>query len=135
VSAEAHHDAVVARLKAHPSLATAVFELGAVPTSGAPSRYVVVASSLGDWDQLRFAGSKDSLTTNHVLYCVGANPASARKVGTWVTDQLKDYNLTVTGRSVHRPDPWISRPIQIDKDGPIVLPFATIAFDLLSEPA
>ena len=135
MSAEAHHDAVVARLKAHASLTTAVFELGAVPTSGAPTRYVVVASSLGDWDQLRFAGQKEQLVTNHVLYCVGANAAAARKVGGWVTDQLKDYNLTVTGRSVHRPDPWISRPIQIDKDGPIVLPFATIAFDLTSEPA
>lgn len=134
MSAEAHHDAVVARLKAHAQLATAVFELGAVPTSGAPTRYVVVASSLGDWEQARFTGTKDALLTNHVLYCVGANAASARKVGTWVTEQMKDYNLTVTGRSVRRPDPWISRPIQIDKDGPIVLPFATIAFDITSEP-
>ncbi|MDR6907470.1 hypothetical protein J2X63_003178 [Agromyces sp. 3263] len=134
MTAEAHHDALVARLKAHSQLGTSVFELGAVPTVNPPARYVVVASSLGDWDQLRLSGSKDALLTSHVLYCVGNNSAAARKVGTWVTEQMKDHRLTVAGRQAFCPDPWISRPIQIDKDGPIVLPFATIAFDILSEP-
>ena len=64
----------------------------------------------------------------------GSNAAAVRRVGTWVTEQLKDHRLTLTGRQAFHPDPWISRPIQIDKDGPIVLPFGTIAFDILSEP-
>ena len=135
MTAEAHHDALVARLKAHAQLGSSVFELGAVPTTNAPARYVVVASSMGDWDAVRLTGTKDALHTTHVLYCVGTNNAAARKVGTWVTEQMKDYRLTVASRLVFRPTPWISRPIQIDKDGPIVLPFATIAFDILSEPA
>ena len=134
MSAEAHHDALVARLKAHAQLVTSVFELGEVPTVNPPSRYVVVDSSLGDWSQVRYTGSKDALLTTHVLYCVGSNAAAVRRVGTWVTEQLKDHRLTLTGRQAFHPDPWISRPIQIDKDGPIVLPFGTIAFDILSEP-
>jgi hypothetical protein len=134
VSAEAHHDALVARLKAHAQLATSVFELGEVPTVNPPSRYVVVDSSLGDWVVNRLTGTKDALTTTHVLYCVGSNAAAARRVGLWVTEQMKDHRLVLSGRQSFRPDPWISRPIQVDKDGPIVLPFGTIAFDIRSEP-
>ena len=132
---ELHHDAVVARLKAHAQLGTSVFELGEVPTVNPPTRYVVVASSLGDWQQVRFTAGKDALVSTHTLYCVGANQAAVRKVSSWVEAQLKDYTLTVTGRVARRPHPWITRPVSIDKDGPIVLPFGTIQFDVLSEPA
>lgn len=135
MSAEAHHAALVARLKAHTQLSASVFELGAVPTTNPPSRYVVVASSAGDRTQVRVTGGKVGLLTNHVLYCVGANNAAALKVGSWVEAQMLDHRLTVAGRNMFKPDPWVSRPIQIDKDGPIVLPFVTIAFDLFSEPA
>lgn len=135
MSAEAHHDALVARLKAHQYLSDAVFEVGSVPPNTPLLRYVVVASSLGDREQVRFTAGKTSLTTSHVLYCVGSTSAAARKVGAWVEAQMLDYNLTIAGRSVRRPDPWVSRPIQVDKDGPIVWPFATISFDITSEPA
>jgi len=131
---ELHHDAVVARLKAHAQLATSVFELGEVPTVDPPTRYVVIASSPGDWEQVRLTAGKDALLTTHTLYCVGSNQAAVRKVSSWVETQMKDYRLTVTGRNVFRPHPWLSRSAQIDKDGPIVLPFATIQFDILSEP-
>ena len=132
---ELHHDAVVARLKAHAQLASSVFELGEVPTVNPPSRYVVIASSPGDWSRSRFTGEKDALSTTHTLYCVGSTQAAVRKVSSWVETQMKDHRLTVAGRSVHRPHPWITRSAQIDKDGLIKLPFATIQFDIYSEPA
>ena len=132
---ELHHDPLVTRLKAHTQLATSVFELGEVPTVNPPTRYVVVASSPGDWSQARYTGGKAALTTTHTLYCVGASQAAVRKVTSWVETQLKDHSLVIAGRSVHRPHPWVSRPTQIDKDGPIVLPFVTIQFDIYSEPA
>ena len=134
---ELHHDAVVERLEAHEYLTDSVFELGEVPkfSESATPRYVVVASSPGDWEQARFTGSKDALLTTHTLYCVGATQVQARKVSAWIEAQMKDHTLTVEGRSVRRPHPWISRPAQIDKDGPIKLPFVTIQFDIYSEPA
>lgn len=131
---ELHHDSVSARLKAHVQLATSVFELGEVPTVNPPTRYVIHVSSPGDWDQIRFTAGKDALLTTHTLYCVGASQAAVRKVSSWVEAQMKDFSLVIAGRSVHRPHPWLSRSAQIDKDGPIVLPFATIQFDIYSEP-
>ena len=130
-----HHDALLARLRAHTQLATSVFDLGKVPTDDPPNRYAVVASSPGDRSQARFGGGKIARTTSHVVYCVGFNNAAALKVAEWVEEQLVDHRLVVVGRSVHAPDPWITRPVQIDKDGPIVWPFATVAFDIYSEPA
>lgn len=132
---ELHHDALMTRLRAHAQLTTSVFELGEVPTVSPPTRYVVVASSLGDWEQARLSAGKGALLTTHTLYCVGSNQAAVRKVSSWVETQMKDHSLTVTGRTVRRPHPWITRPVSIDKDGPIVLPFGTIQFDILSEPA
>lgn len=131
---ELHHDSVVARLKAHAQLVTSVFELGEVPTVNPPTRYVIHVSSPGDWAQVRFTAGKDSLLTTHTLYCVGSNQAAVRKVSSWVEAQMKDHSLVIANRSVHRPHPWLSRSAQIDKDGPIVLPFATIQFDIYSEP-
>ena len=132
---ELHHDAVVARLQAHTHLSTSVFELGEVPTVNPPGRYVVHVSSPGDWSQARFTAGKGALLTTHTLYCVGSKQAAVRMVASWVEAQLKDHSLVIVGRSVHRPHPWLSRSAQIDKDGPIVLPFATIQFDVYSEPA
>ena len=129
-----HHDALVARLEADPQLTGRVFELGMVP-SPAPSFYVVVSSSLGDWTQHRATGLKTAVRSDHTLYGVGLNAAQARWVGGRIVTQLKDYRLTVTGRNVFPPHPWESRPAQIDKDGPITLPFVTVAFGIYSEPA
>ena len=131
---ELHHDPLVARLRAHVQLATSVFELGEVPTVNPPLRYVVVASSPGDWSRSRYTGGKTALTTTETIYCVGTTNASALKVSSWVEAQMKDYNLVIAGRSVHKPDPWLSRPVIVDKDGLIKLPFATIQFDIYSEP-
>jgi len=132
-----HHDAIVTRLKEHVQLASSVYELGEVPTfpTGSTPRYVVLASSPGDWEQARVTGGKVALRTTETLYCVGASQSAARKVATWVETQMKDHRLTVAGRNVFKPDPWLSRPAQIDKDGIIKLPFVTIQFDVYSEPA
>ena len=135
MTASAHHDGVVARLRSDAQLVSSVFELGEVPTVNPPNRYVVVASSLGDRERTRFTGTKDALLTTHTLYCVGLTAAQARWVGDKVTSLMLDYRITVAGRQAFRPDPWVSRSIQIDKDGPIVLPFGTIQFDIHSEPA
>lgn len=132
---ELHHDALVARLKAHAQLATSVFVLGEVPTVNPPIRYVVVASSPGNWSQARVAGGKVALTTEETIYCVGTTNASALRVASWVEAQMKDHKLVVTGRNVFKPDPWLSRPVNVDKDGLIKLPYATIQFDIYSEPA
>ena len=133
MSAEAHHAAVVAALQADAQLAAAVFEIGEVPDP-APERYIVHVSSLGDWEQRRFTGVKAGLVTTHTLYCVGASAKHARWLAGRVTTQLKDQRLTVTGRYAFLPSPWISRPVQIDRDGLFPLPFGVIQFDLLSEP-
>ena len=130
-----HHDALVARLEADSQLSGKVFELGMVPTVAPPAFYVVVASSLGDWTQHRVTGRKTAVRSDHVLYAVGKNAAQARWVGGRIVAQLKDYRLTVTGRDVFPPHPWETRPAQIDKDGPITLPFVTVAFGIYSEPA
>lgn len=133
MTASAHHDAVVARLKSDAQLVSAVFELGDVPDP-APSRYVVIASSLGDRERVRFTGTKDAISTTHTVYCVGVTAAQARWVGEKVTSLLLDYRITLTGRQAFRPDPWITRPVQIDKDGPTPMRFGTIQFDIQSEP-
>ena len=130
-----HHDALVARLEADSLLTGKVFELGMVPKVAPPAFYVVVASSLGDWTQHRVTGQKTAARSDHVLYGVGQDAKQARWVGGRIVAQLKDYRLTVTGRNVFPPHPWESRPDQIDKDGPIVLPFVTVAFGIYSEPA
>ena len=135
MSAEAHHAAVVARLKAHPSLAASVFEVGAVPTTNPPKRYVVVSSTLGNREGYRFTGPRTQVTTTHYLYCVGESAAQARQVSGWVDAQLVDYTLTIANRNVRRPAEWVTRPIEVDKDGPFPLPFGVIRFDLISEPA
>ena len=129
-----HHDAILARLRAHAQLTSSVFLLGGVPTSNPPERYVVVASSPGDREQARFTGGKTARRSSHVLYCVGRTADAALKVAGWVEEQLLDHRLTIAGRNVFAPHPWITRELQIDKDGPIVWPFATIAFDIYSEP-
>jgi hypothetical protein len=129
-----HHDALVARLEADTQLSGTVFELGMVPTTSPPAFYVVVASSLGDWSQHRVTGLKTAVRSDHVLYAVGKTAAQARWVGGRIVAQLKDYRLTVSGRDVFPPHPWETRPLQIDKDGPITLPFVTIAFGIHSEP-
>ena len=135
MTAELHHNAVVAALKGDAQLASVVFEVGEVPTSPAPERYVVVVSTLGDWSQTRFTGSHDGLLTTHTVYCVGKKAEQARWVGGRVTPRLKDVRLTITGRQAWRPAPWISRPVTLDTDGLFALPFGVIQFDLYSEPA
>ena len=134
MTAEAHHDALMARLRAHAKLVSSVFDLGKVPTTDPPNRYAVVASSPGDREQSRVTSRKIGRRTSHVVYCVGFNNSAALKVATWVEEQMLNHRLVVADRNVFAPDPWITREVQIDKDGPIVWPFATIAFDILSEP-
>lgn len=134
MSAEAHHNAVVAAIKADPQLASAVFDLGEVP-SPAPNRYVVVASTLGDWSQVRLTGMRDGLTTTHTVYCVGDKVWQAFAVGGRVTARLKDARLSITGRNVRLPSEWTSRPVDIDRAGLFPKPFGVIQFDLTSEPA
>jgi hypothetical protein len=133
MSATAHHDGVVARVQSDAGLASSVFELGEVPANRS-TPYVVIASSMGDRSQLRFTGTKDGITTNHTLYGVGLTAAQARWVGEKITALMLDFRIPLTGRQAFRPDPWTSRPVQVDKDGPIVHPFVTISFDIHSEP-
>ena len=133
MSATAHHDGVVARVQSDAGLASSVFELGEVPANR-NTPYVVVASSMGDRTQVRYTGTKDGITTNHTLYGVGLTAAQARWVGEKITTLLLDYRIPLTGRQSFRPDPWITRKVQIDKGGPIVHPFVTVEFDIKSEP-
>jgi hypothetical protein len=133
LSATAHHEAVVAFFRDDPQLASSTFELGKVPTP-APSRYVVVVSSLGDWSKSRWTGLKDALTTTHTVYCVGDAVWQVLAVADRVS-RLKDVRLSVEGRNVFLPDPWIARPISNDTDGLFPKPYGVIQFDLYSEPA
>ena len=134
MSASLHHDALVARLRADTQLASRVFEVGEVPTT-APEWYLVVDSSLGDWSQVRYTAAKDALLTRHSVHCVGRQVSLVRHGAGRVEAQMKDHRLVISGRNVFRPDPWIARGVNVDRDGLINLPFGTIAFDILSEPA
>ena len=134
MTAELHHNAVVAAIRGDTQLASVVFEVGEVPTDPAPTRYVVVASSLGDWSQTRFTGSHDGLLTTHTVYCVGTKAEQARWVAGRVTPKLNDVRLPLAGRQAFRPAPWITRPVVLDRDGLFPLPFGVIQFDLYSEP-
>jgi hypothetical protein len=127
---ELHHAAVFAAVEAQ--IPDAVFEVGEVPTV-APSRYAVVVSSPGDWERVRFTATKAALRTTHTVYCVGDDARAARWVARRVRVALKDVRLTITGRNVFRPDPWISRPVVLERDGLYPLPFAVIQFDIKSE--
>jgi hypothetical protein len=129
---ELHHAAVFAAIEAQ--IPDAVYEIGEVPAP-APSRYAVVVSSPGDWEQVRFTADKAALRSTHTVYCVGDDAKAARWVARRVRVALKDVRLTIAGRHVFRPDPWISRPIALERDGLYPLPFGVIQFDLLSEPA
>ena len=133
MTASAHHDAVVARLQSDAGLSASVFELGEVPANR-QTPYVVVASSMGDRAVSRFTGAKDAIVTSHTLYGVGHTAAQARWVGEKITALMLDYRIPLTGRQSFRPDPWITRKVQIDKGGPIVHPFVTVEFDIKSEP-
>lgn len=133
MSAEAHHNAVLAAVRDDPELASAVFDIGEVP-SPAPKRYVVVVSTLGDWSQTRFSGLKDGLLTTHTVYCVGDKAWQALWVGGRVTARLKDVRLPVADRNVRLPAEWVSRPVALDRDGLFPKPFGVIQFDLVSEP-
>lgn len=131
---ELHHDAVIGQVRADAQLTATTFELGEVPEP-APSRYVVVQSDLGQDSQVRFTGGKVGLTTRHWVYCVGYTAAQARWVGGRVKAQLRDRQLVITGRNVHKPADWYARPVVLDKDGPFPLPFGVIVFDIYSEPS
>lgn len=128
-----HHSAVFARLDADPNLVA--YDLGQVPTTGAPAKYAVVASSPGEWSQSRFTGRKTRLTTTHWVYCVGTFPRDALWVADRTAAQLLDFQLTITGRNVMVPSEWSASPVRTDMDGLFKLPFAVVSFDLVSEPA
>ncbi|WP_092965302.1 hypothetical protein [Agromyces sp. CF514] len=134
MTAELHHAAIMARIRADSQLTATTYELGEVPDP-APSRYVVVQSDLGQRSQARFSGGKVGLLTRHYVYCVGMVASQARWVGGRIEAQLLDYQLTVTGRNVRKPAEWYARPVILDKDGPFPLPFGVIVFDLYSEPS
>lgn len=124
----------MAAIRAEPQLASVVFEIGTVSKDPAPQLYVVVSSSLGDGSRPRLAGPMHGLTTTHTVYCVGKDAVGARWVGGKVSNRLKDVRMTIAGRNVSAPDPWISRPVVLDRDGMFPLPFGVIQFDLYSEP-
>ena len=128
-----HHDALMARLRAHAKLTATVFEVGEVPTVNPPKRYVVV-QSLEDPVRSRFTGPMSSLTSRHFVYSVGETAAQARQVDGWVKEQLVDHRLVVTGRVVRLPAEWTSRPVGLDRDGPFPLPYGVNVFDVTSEP-
>jgi len=134
MSGLAHHDAVVARLRARSGWSGKVFEPGEVPDGTAPW-YVVVASTPGNRAQARFTGGKAALTTTHTVYCVGDIARKALWVAQGVEAQCLDYRFTITGRVPRIPAEWVTRPVTNEKDGVFPLPFAVIQFDLTSEPA
>lgn len=124
----------MARLRAHAKLATTVFEVGEVPTTNPPDRYVVV-QSLERPERTRFTGPAATLTSTHYIYAVGQTAKQARQVDDWVKEQMVDYRLVLVGRSVRLPAEWTSRPVVLDRDGPFPLPYGVNAFDITSDPA
>jgi hypothetical protein len=128
-----HHDPLIARLRAHPKLTSTVFEVGEVPTVNPPDRYVVVQSG-EDQAPSRFTGPSSTVRSFHNVYCVGQTAKQARQVDDWVKEQLVDYRLVISGRDVHRPSDWVSRPVILDRDGPFPLPYGQNVFEITSDP-
>jgi hypothetical protein len=135
MSGLAHHDAVVARIKARSAeFAARTFELGGIPDA-APSWYVVVASGPGSRVRSRYTGPSSELTTTHTVYSVGTNARQALWVAEGVEVQCLDHRFVVAGRNVRLPSDWVSRPVTVDSQGLFPHPFAVIQFDLTSEPS
>src|SRR3546814_12054762 len=70
VTAEAHHDALVAWLRGDAQMATRVFELGEVPTDDPPSWYIVLTSSLGDRSEEHTSELQSLMRISYAVFCL-----------------------------------------------------------------
>lgn len=132
MTASAHNKALLARLRAHPDLASIVFE-GKV--MGAPAKYVVVYPSTPSHTVERFTGRNTQQDYTYTVHSVGATPEQALWVADRVIAQLLDHVLVVPGRSCRRLRHPVGRPVDEDEDVTPHLFFTVDQFDLTSSPA
>ena len=132
MTAAAHCDAIVARLRAHPDLASIVF-VGDVPAK--TTKYVVVFPSTPAHSVERFTGANTQEDYTYTINSVGLQPAQALWVADRVVTQLLDFTPTVAGRKCRRLRHPVGRPVDRDKDVTPNLFYAVDQFDLTSSPA
>lgn len=127
-----HLDAILARLRAHPGLASIVFD-GAV--TGSPSKYVVVYTSTPRTVSSRYTGSTDESEITYTVHSVGVDTRQAIWVADRVHAQLVDFIPTVPGYSCSRLAHPVNRPIAADTSANPALWYAVDQFDLVTSPA
>lgn len=124
-------DAVLAKLREDPVLATCTFD-GDV--AGEPQRYCVININNGDRYGDRLAGPEVSATFRVAVRSIGADRWGAQAVAERVFAQLMNVKLTITGRNCSTIRHDGGQPTtRDDSDDPIVW-VATDFFTFTSDP-
>lgn len=113
----------LARLRSDAQLANAIYE-GTVTSP--PERYASVFSGLGSDSTDRLAGPSNVNDTTYIVHSVGRTIEQAKWVGRRTSALLTDYVIPGVGRITHP----VSRPPQLDKDGPVPLWYLVDEYDL-----
>lgn len=127
-----HIDAVLARGREDPILATAGFE-GLV--TNRPQFYWTVYFNSGERRAERLTGLSSTATFTFITHSVGVTPTQAVEVDDRVVTQFLDYQLNVPGRICGRIRHESSTPLSLDRDVSPALWFIANAWSFTSDPS
>lgn len=125
-------NAVLARLREDPELASSVFE-GVVTTR--PKRYVAVFSDSGFRTTERFTGSQSTSAQSFTIHSVGTTPDQAQAMADRVFRQLLDWTPSIPGRVCRRMRHEASEPVQLDTDADVPMFYGVDVFEVTSSPS
>jgi len=131
VSTLAVKNALLARLRADPSLRAIVHE-GVV--TDRPSRYLTVYADLGLRTAARLTGPQTRATQTFTIHSVGSTPEKAQQVSALVIAQLVDHVLVVEGRSCWPVTHEETQPPGLDTDVNPPLHYCVDGFQVVSTP-
>lgn len=128
-------NAVLARLRDDPELATSVFEgvVTTAPGATRPNRYVAVFTNSGTRSAARFTGPSSQSVQTFVLHSVGTKPDQAQFVADRVFAQLLDWTPQIDGLNCRRLTHEASLPLARDDDTTPSLFYQVDEFDLTYE--
>jgi hypothetical protein len=127
---QAHKDAILTQLRAHPELATVVYE-GVV--ADRPKRYCTVWTDSGQRSSDRLTGSSVTATFTYVIHSVGIDPHQAQWVADRVFTQLLDWTPDIPGFRSRRIRHTATVPVQRDPDGLPPVYFCVDEFTLTTQ--
>lgn len=132
----AHVDAVLARLREDPELASRVFEGEVSTLDGKPrTRYIRVQANGGFYEAERLGLAQSRVTFTFIIHSVSINPVAARQLQELVHAQLLGFRPSVVGRKCWPIRHEVSRPVQSDQDVSPPLWYTVDQFDLQSTTA